>query len=91
MARNDAQTVSNILKNNYGFQVTLLLDAKRSDILSKLARLRETLSSKDNLLIYYAGHGFLDKEGDEGYWLPVDATKDNEINWISKTPPLQRS
>jgi uncharacterized caspase-like protein len=61
------------------------LDAKRSDILSKLAKLRVTLSNKDNLLIYYAGHGFLDKEGDEGYWLPVDATKDNEINWISNS------
>jgi uncharacterized caspase-like protein len=77
--------VSHLLKNNYGFQVTLLLDAKRSDILSKLAKLRVTLSNKDNLLIYYAGHGFLDKEGDEGYWLPVDATKDNEINWISNS------
>lgn len=84
-ARNDAQTVNNILKNNYGFQVTLLLDAKRSDILTMLAKLREKLSSRDNLLIYYAGHGFLDKEGDEGYWLPVDATKDNEINWISNS------
>jgi len=84
-ARNDAQAVSNILKNDYGFQVTLLLDAKRSDILKMLAKLREKLSSRDNLLIYYAGHGFLDKDGDEGYWLPVDATKDNEINWISNS------
>jgi len=84
-ARSDAQAVSNILKNDYGFQVTLLLDAKRSDILKMLAKLRENLSSRDNLLIYYAGHGFLDKDGDEGYWLPVDATKDNEINWISNS------
>ena len=82
-AKNDAQTVANILKTNYGFQVTLLLDAKRADILSMFAKLREKLSGRDNLLIYYAGHGFLDKEGDEGYWLPVDATKNNEVNWIS--------
>jgi hypothetical protein len=84
-ARNDAQLVSNILKSNYGFNVTLLLDARRSDILATFARFRVKLSSKDNLLIYYAGHGYLDKEGDEGYWLPVDATKDNEINWISNS------
>lgn len=82
-ARNDAQTVANILLNDYEFNVTLLLDAKRSDILVALGKLREKLSKQDNLLIYYAGHGWLDKEGDEGYWLPVDATKDNEINWIS--------
>ncbi|HOC61122.1 MAG TPA: caspase family protein [Smithellaceae bacterium] len=84
-AKKDAQVVSNVLKNNYGFQVTLLTDAKRSDILSMFAKLRDTLSSKDNLLIYYAGHGFLDAEGDEGYWLPVDATKDNEVYWISNS------
>jgi len=82
-ARNDAQTVAGILKNHYGFQVTVLLDAKRADILSTFARFREKLSGRDNLLIYYAGHGFLDKEGDEGYWLPVDATKKDEVNWIS--------
>jgi len=84
-ARNDARMVSDILKSHYGFKVTLILDARRSDILSMLAKLRETLSNRDNLLIYYAGHGFLDKEGDEGYWLPVDATKENEINWISNS------
>jgi uncharacterized caspase-like protein len=50
-----------------------------------LAKLRDTLSSKDNLLIYYAGHGFLDAEADEGYWLPVDATKENEVYWISNS------
>jgi hypothetical protein len=84
-AKNDAQFVSNVLKDNYGFQVTLLTDAKRSEILAVLAKLRDTLSSKDNLLIYYAGHGFLDAEADEGYWLPVDATKENEVYWISNS------
>jgi hypothetical protein len=84
-AKNDSQTVANILKNDYGFNVILLLDAKRSDTLLALSKLRESLTNQDNLLIYYAGHGWLDKEGDEGYWLPVDATRDNEINWISNT------
>ena len=82
-AINDAEIVASILKNNYGFNVTVLQDARRSDILIAMGKLREKLSPKDNLLIYYAGHGWLDKDEDEGYWLPVDATKDNEINWIS--------
>jgi Caspase domain len=82
-ASNDAEAVADVLKNSYGFQVKLLIDAKREDIINALASLRETLTKKDNLLIYYAGHGWLDKEGDEGYWLPVDATKENELNWIS--------
>lgn len=84
-ARNDAKTVATILKNDYGFEITLIEDATRAAMLLEIGKLRERLTVLDNLLIYYAGHGWLDKEGDEGYWLPIDATKDNEINWISNS------
>lgn len=84
-AHNDAKTISKILENDYGFNVKLLLDARRVDIITTLAYYREKLVKQDNLLIYYAGHGWLDKEGDEGYWLPVDSTKDNELNWVSNS------
>jgi len=53
-AKNDAQEVAETLKNRYGFNVELLLDANRSDILMALSRYRWNLSNRDNLLIYYA-------------------------------------
>ncbi len=84
-AVNDAQVVAKILKDKYGFSVQTLTDATRADILRALHHLRRTLGVNDNLLIYYAGHGWLDKAGDEGYWLPVDADKDIETNWISNS------
>jgi hypothetical protein len=84
-AQNDAKEVAEALKNQYGFKVKLLLDAKRSDILLALNNLRWNLTNRDNLLIYYAGHGWLDKEADEGYWLPVNAQKDNMLAWISNS------
>jgi ankyrin repeat protein len=84
-ARNDAKKVAETLSNKYGFKVRLLLDANRSDILLALNSLRWNLSNRDNLLIYYAGHGWLDKEADEGYWLPVNAHKDNMLAWISNS------
>jgi ankyrin repeat protein len=84
-ARNDARTVAQILQNNYGYRVKLMLDADRAQIVTALANLRKRLSRRDNLLIYYAGHGWLDKEADEGYWLPVDAESDNPINWLSNS------
>ncbi|AEE54378.1 NACHT domain-containing protein [Haliscomenobacter hydrossis] len=31
------------------------------------------LSASENLIIYFAGHGHLDKRYEEGYWAPVDA------------------
>ena len=84
-ASHDAKAIGQILKDKYGFSVNILLNATRSDILMALSNLRESLKKSDNLLVYYAGHGWLDHEGDEGYWLPVDAAQDNQINWISNS------
>jgi predicted nucleic acid-binding Zn-ribbon protein len=82
-AVNDAREVARILQSNYGFRVTLLLDADRYQILSALNALRERLTDKDNLLIYYAGHGELDAKNQRGHWLPVDAEASSSANWIS--------
>ena len=82
-AVNDAKVVSRLLKARYGFKVTTLLNATRYDILSALNKLRKTLTEKDNLLIYYAGHGELDKVNQRGHWLPVDAEPNSTANWIS--------
>ena len=82
-AANDARVVANLLETKYGFNTTLLLDADRYTMLSALNKLRETLTEKDNLLIYYAGHGELDEVNLRGYWLPVDSEPDSSANWIS--------
>lgn len=82
-AINDARAVAGLLDGRYGFQVTLLEDASRYEILSALNRLRETLTENDNLLVYYAGHGELDRRNMRGHWLPVDAEPDSTANWIS--------
>lgn len=79
----DAEAVSDLLKNKYGFNVTLLKDATRYDILSALNEMRAKLTDKDNLLIYYAGHGELDRVNNRGNWLPVDAEEQSTANWIS--------
>ncbi|MFC6672944.1 caspase family protein [Marinobacterium aestuariivivens] len=82
-ARNDARDAEKLLRERYGFKTTLLLDADRYAILSALNRLRQELTEQDNLLIYYAGHGELDRINDRGFWLPVDAEQGNSANWIS--------
>jgi hypothetical protein len=82
-AANDAREVARVLKENYGFNVTLLLNADRYQILSALNQQREKLTDKDNLLIYYAGHGELDRVNQRGHWLPVDAEPNSSANWIS--------
>ncbi len=81
----DAEAVATLLEEKYGFQVTKLTNATRSEITGAFNRLRQTLTKKDNLLVYYAGHGVLDEEADRGYWLPVDARQDDDTEWFSNT------
>jgi uncharacterized protein YgiM (DUF1202 family) len=82
-AVNDARAVGALLKSDYGFEVKVLTNATRSETYSTLARMRRKVGDKDNLLIYYAGHGWLDKDADEGYWMPTDAEEEDAGNWIS--------
>ncbi|MBW2278387.1 MAG: caspase family protein, partial [Deltaproteobacteria bacterium] len=82
-AVNDANALSELLQSRYGYEVTTLLNASRAEILQTLALYRRILEDDDNLLIYYAGHGWLDEEADRGYWLPVDATQDDDVFWIA--------
>ena len=78
----DATAVSSLLKDRYGFQVTLLKDATRKDILKALNELRKTLTERDQLLIYYAGHGFLEPSIDRGYWIPIEGDLQDNSEWI---------
>jgi len=82
-ALNDATAVARALERDYGFRVRLLTNATRYDMLSALNTLREQLTEKDNLLVYYAGHGELDEVNQRGHWLPVDAEPNSTANWIS--------
>ncbi|NGZ97474.1 MAG: hypothetical protein CV089_15370 [Nitrospira sp. WS110] len=81
-AISDASAIAKILKDRYGFQVTLLKDATRAQILKALNQYRKVLTEKDNLLIYYAGHGHLEQGIDRGYWIPVDAETNDNSEWI---------
>ncbi len=81
-ASNDAEAIANVLRSRYGYKVTLLTNANRFEMLSALNDMREKLTDKDNLLVYYAGHGEIDK-AKQGYWLPVDAQSNTPNTWIS--------
>ena len=81
----DATAVAQALGRDYGFDVTLLTNANRRDVVKALSGYRRDLKTNDNLLIYYAGHGVLDQVTEQGYWLPVDAERDDPTNWIEVT------
>lgn len=82
IARKDAMAAEKLLKEGYGFETRLLIDATRIGILNAINDLRKKLKEEDSLLVYYAGHGDYDRVADKAYWLPVDAERDNPTNWI---------
>jgi uncharacterized caspase-like protein len=83
-AQPDAQAIAAMLDSQYNYDVFLLLNATRSQMLNALNVYKQNLTENDNLLIYYAGHGWLDEENDRGYWLPIDAQPyPNTTSWIS--------
>ena len=80
----DAEAVARVLKRDYIFDdVAVMRNATRADILRALSRMRKRLTDRDNLLIYYAGHGWRDEAAAQGFWLPVDAARDDPINWVA--------
>jgi TPR repeat protein len=81
--RNDASEIAQVLRDRYGFVTKLLLDATRDQILGALDEYSGNLHEQDDLLIYYAGHGWSDKMADEAYWIPVDGQKDKRSHWIT--------
>jgi hypothetical protein len=82
---NDAEQLYQVLVNNYHFKednIRFIKDATRADIIRSLDELAQLVTTKDNLLIFYAGHGWWDAEANNGYWLPADADRNEKTNWF---------
>ena len=71
-ATNDATAMAEVLKEKYGFEVKLLLDRKatKEAIYRELRSLTVSTKANDSVLIYFAGHGDLDRTYDGGWWIP---------------------
>ncbi len=84
----DAMQVRNIFLTRYTFADSttfLMLNPTRQKIISELYRLRKIIGPNDNLLIFYAGHGFWDKDAKQGYWWAKDALRDDPSTWLSNS------
>lgn len=81
----DAQKVYSTLLEKYSFReqnMILLTNPTREEMIAQLDGLSRKLGEDDNLLIFYAGHGYWDDNSGVGYWLPADARQSNTANWF---------
>ena len=87
-AVNDAKCMEDELKKEYGFsEIKALYDneATRANIISAFEDLSNKVTADDNLLIFYSGHGDFKKQYNKGFWVPVDATSNSIVSFISNS------
>ncbi len=85
-AVNDAKSIESILQEKYEFHHIKALyneNATRQNILNAFQWFMNELTEKDNLLIYYSGHGYYNEQMQKGYWVPVDAETKQMHHYIS--------
>ena len=85
---NDARVLADLLKKDYGFEDIVLLldnDANESKIIKTLRRLATKSRKDDSVLIYYAGHGELDKITGSGWWIPYNAVASDPSTYIDNS------
>lgn len=84
----DAAMLAKVLTEKYSFDVPdiiFLRNPTRSQFIDELDKLTRRIRKDDNLLIFYAGHGYYDSETEFGYWLPSDATASSTGNWLANS------
>ena len=85
-AVNDARALETLLLEKYGFSPDHIIsltdqNATAQALIDAFRDLYYRLEEEDSLLIYYAGHGYLD-EFDMGSWIPVDAQQGTLSEYI---------
>ena len=71
----DTEQLATVIKEEYQFtaeRVQILTNPTRVELIEAFDQLSNLLTEKDNLLIFYSGHGFWDERLKTGFWLPSD-------------------
>lgn len=83
----DVDAIAAKLKEKHGFEVVVLRNAGKADIIREMNQLANSSVVADSVMIMYAGHGYQEdaKQGKPGmgYWIPVDAKVDAASSWLS--------
>ena len=80
---NDSKSLGDLLATQYGFDVTYLNDASRRETLKAIYDQAKSIEFNDHFLLFYGGHGLIDRSTDTAYWIPADAPRDFQPDWIS--------
>lgn len=82
----DAEVIGKLFTDKLGYdEARLVKNAKRADVIRTLNQLSIEMEMNDSVVVYYAGHGYLNQKTSSGYWIPADASAKDPETWISNT------
>lgn len=81
----DVQEIGKILHDRFGYDVRIVRDAKKADMVTALNQIGYETKFGDSVMVAYAGHGYLMDSTKMGYWIPVDGTAKSPANWVSNS------
>ena len=85
---NDIDLIGATLEDIYNFkEVKYLINPTQSEFYETIEtyRMVDHDNYNKNLVIYYAGHGEMDKATGEGYWIPADAKESKKWTWVANS------
>ncbi len=83
---NDAQTIAKELRETYGFEVEVVLNPTKKEVLQTLRKYsKATFLPNDQFFVFFAGHGHFDQYFNQGYMVCQDSKRDDEekLSYIS--------
>ncbi|MDH5400729.1 MAG: caspase family protein, partial [Cyclobacteriaceae bacterium] len=83
---NDARTIGKELEENYGFEVELVENASKEEVLIKLREYAQKKFERDDqLFVFFAGHGHFDEVLRKGFLVAKDSKRKDEsfMSYIS--------
>lgn len=81
----DAGQIGQVLQNRYDYDVRILSNAGKAQIVGAINAIAASARPNDSVLVFYAGRGYLSDDPKMGYWLPIDASTKSPLNWLSNS------
>jgi hypothetical protein len=85
----DVRRLGRLLTDRFGYEVRILTDAGRSELVAALTHLVEASESAASVVIVYAGHGYLIEDLRRGFWIPSDASAKDPGGWLANDDILR--
>lgn len=79
----DAEAIAQTLSDDFGYEVRVVRNPSKAEMVRTLKDVGDQLDANDSLMVFYAGHGEMNKKHNLGYWIPSDGFAAEGKSWVS--------